>query len=379
MQLWGMLGRKVGTLGKVVDGDKHASLNAQLCEDSSIPGRSVQDELQTFFAETSPQDSSSSLKVPVKGTIMSFFQKQTQQQATPKETNKAQRANDGTSCFAPKVEWACQACTFVNSKIRPKSGWLPCEMCGASYVEDSPENKKSPAVTPPSTRKANGIANTEDHLGNDNLIVIDGSPNKPAQQTTATTNSTSTSPRDPIVLDNDDDDDASPVISSSKSRPNTTHPPTQTSWTMSPTSIQESPIVLDHDDDSRQVVSKKARTSQVIVLDDNELNAKDKQSKTSALSFSVSKNSGRITIHYNSDGKSSLTNFQMEQVVSEETTERLLEAKVDRHSKKKVGISIDFNRQAIQRGKFSCEILYIDLFFSLKTFTNFPAFMTMYL
>ena len=76
MQLWSMLGRKVHNLGRVIDGERNASMNAE--KTGSIMkgvGMSVQDELQSFFAETSKVP-----KIPVKGTIMSFFAKQQQQE-----------------------------------------------------------------------------------------------------------------------------------------------------------------------------------------------------------------------------------------------------------------------------------------------------------
>ena len=74
-----MLGRKIGTLGKVVDGTRDASLNADVAEDGekiTPSGLSVQDELQNFFADTVTDVVPEKPKAPVKGTIMSFFKKQ---------------------------------------------------------------------------------------------------------------------------------------------------------------------------------------------------------------------------------------------------------------------------------------------------------------
>jgi hypothetical protein len=104
MRLWAMLGRKVGTLGRVIDGCKvsilyivvfvclrasvlttflsrhlqTASMNAS--ESSAMgtaqpkPGESVEDELTRFFAETSANDAKREAPaVPVKGSILSFF------------------------------------------------------------------------------------------------------------------------------------------------------------------------------------------------------------------------------------------------------------------------------------------------------------------
>ena len=89
MQLWHMLGRKINNLGRVVDGERNASMDAQKSgQKVTGAGISGQDELQSFFAET-PVRNEKVLKVPVKGTIMSFFAKQ--QQKTPQSTNKAPR------------------------------------------------------------------------------------------------------------------------------------------------------------------------------------------------------------------------------------------------------------------------------------------------
>jgi len=49
-----------------------------------------------------------------------------------------------------------------------------------------------------------------------------------------------------------------------------------------------------------------------------------------ALFFSVSKNSGRITVHYGKTGESSRTNFEVEQIMSKETADHMTEARLTR-------------------------------------------------
>ncbi|KAL7551913.1 hypothetical protein ACHAWF_015118 [Thalassiosira exigua] len=83
MCLWNMLGRKVSSLGRVVDGGK-VRLNA-VERDAGAPSdgkkrgtASVEEELSTFFASASSNSSGTKAnKGPiVKGTIESFFKKQ---------------------------------------------------------------------------------------------------------------------------------------------------------------------------------------------------------------------------------------------------------------------------------------------------------------
>ena len=152
MQLWQMLGRKTYNLGRVIDGEHDASMGAKkAAPGATVPGLSVQDELQSFFADTKVSEAKAP-KVPVKGTIMSFFAKQ--QQKTPKSKSnsltsahtesitKQPKSSQKPSLFGnpPKTslemtEWNCKACTFHNKKRRRNSGSLPCEMCGTKYQE----------------------------------------------------------------------------------------------------------------------------------------------------------------------------------------------------------------------------------------------------
>jgi hypothetical protein len=358
MQLWNMLGRKVGTLGKVVDGCKvsssgkrawkmasvfsltpfgyyvqNASLNAQVAESGDIvqAGQSVQDELQSFFADTSP-NAVGTPKVPVKGTIMSFFQKQITAAKTDNEKPEASSGgvlantttrSSSTTKTGPHVEWACETCTFENSKFRPKSGWLACEMCASVYVK--PVGQDASPVTPPSASKASPSA--------ENVVLDDIEVLEETEMLSSQNSST-----DPIVID---DDPKMPISQSMK--PRELNPPDRVV-------IDDSPIAL----------SKKRRRPGVVVLAEEHPTGKRSivtpHSKISQLepilTFSVSKNSGRITIHYATDGKSSHVNFDLEQVVSEETADRLLDTKVNSRSASKVAaVAADFDENSIGRGK----------------------------
>jgi hypothetical protein len=358
-QLWGMLGRKTGMLGRVIDGEKNASMNVKVAEDGASPksgGQSVQDELQSFFEQTSPYDSSSPNKtIPVNGTIMSFFQKQKDSAKkasmvskkddcivtdAPEKSNSSSQSSIFSTKTQPKVEWACETCTFLNSRMRPKSGWLQCSMCGTNYFED-PRN--SPTVTPPSTRKDSSVQATS----SSNSTHARKSPGKKSTQ------------NDPIVLDNDDDGVDGNTISPPKKLWNTNQP-----QTAKVKSNQEDPVVLDDDDDEiykqlRRKRKTKLMISEVFVLDDRDFPTTDgvesnKCPPPSRLAFSVSKNSGRITIHYAGTNESSSTNFEIDQVLSEATADQLMEAKTNRKSTTKAGaLPIEFNLQAINRGEYS--------------------------
>jgi hypothetical protein len=354
-----MLGRKTGMLGRVIDGERNASMNVKVAKDGASPksgGKSVQDELQSFFEQTSPYDTSSPSKtIPVNGTITSFFlkQKDSAKKASnlgkkedciitdgPEKSNSPSQSSIILTKTHPEVEWACETCTFLNSRVRPKSGWLPCSMCGTNYLEDP---RSSPTVTPPSPREDSSVQATS----SSNIIHAGKSPGKKSTQ------------NDPIALDDDDDGVDGNTISPPKKLWYTNQPQTATLK-----SNQEDPIILDDDDDEiykqlRRKRKTKPMISEVFVLHDRDFPTTDgvesnKCPPASRLAFSVSKNSGRITIHYAGTNESSLTNFEIDQVVSEATADQLLEAKTNRKSTTKAGsLAIEFNLQAINRGEYS--------------------------
>ena len=147
-----MLGRKVNNLGRVVDGERNASMGAQKAGQNVMgAGLSVQDELQSFFAETKVREEKVS-KVPAKGTIMSFFAKQQQKpsQSTSKPPTNARRETGKQSSISSNkpclfgnpskrtlemIEWDCTACTFHNKRRQHLSDEKNCEMCGRKHQE----------------------------------------------------------------------------------------------------------------------------------------------------------------------------------------------------------------------------------------------------
>jgi hypothetical protein len=122
--------------------------------------------------------------------------------------------------------------------------------------------------------------------------------------------------------------------------------------TASQESISSELIVID---DSPVSSTKKRRASEVIVLDDE--NSRDQRSIVtphakisqlqSMLSFSVSKNSGRILIHWNETGRSSHVNFDIEQIVSDATADAIIN---HRSANKLTVMRVEFNDGAVERG-----------------------------
>jgi hypothetical protein len=119
-------------------------------------------------------------------------------------------------------------------------------------------------------------------------------------------------------------------------------------------------IVIDCDSPSAATVSvekqgrsKTSASDDIIVIDDD-----DERSPVSPvaakrprheLTFSVSKNSERITIHFAGTGASSLVNFAIDQVVTSDTADRLLDSKVaNRISKEPLSIAVAFDESGIR-------------------------------
>ena len=286
-------------------------------------GQSVQDELQQFFAGTSPDEpSSAKKKIPVKGTILSFFQKQ-KEQSTSKPSKKTQPASLAsktplaTSSESQQIiEWACETCTFLNSKPCAKSGYLTrcCTMCGSAHFAEEP-TRPTVTVTPPSI--SDKVATPKS--SSDDPIVID-------------------------IEDGNDDDALSP----------------KKLWkSQKQMSSQQDPIILDDHDEVEETFDppRKRKLTPTMTRLVKVLN--NCQTTTSSLlTFSVSENSGRITIHYSPGNESSMTNFEIEQVVTKGMASLLMEAKIRRcNIQKKTGstvtvVPLEFDSNALQRGTF---------------------------
>jgi hypothetical protein len=65
--------------------------------------------------------------------------------------------------------------------------------------------------------------------------------------------------------------------------------------------------------------------------------------------FSVSKNSGRIMIHYEKSKEASLVSFDLEEILTNEVVDHMMEAKLDRRLTG-TSISLDFVDSALVKG-----------------------------
>lgn len=189
MNLWSMLARKVGNLGKIVDGER-GQLNAvEQADDERIlsgvgigKGDSVENELVTFFASSNIAAAGRHRNKPiVKGTIQSFFTKQVKKSQSKE---KAASTSNEAPCILlidesehvreyanvlPSIDisrgsrslcislldedemhaktsaedvdeqlkpispcWSCKLCTYINQRKTTR-----CEMCGNTKSLDS--------------------------------------------------------------------------------------------------------------------------------------------------------------------------------------------------------------------------------------------------
>jgi hypothetical protein len=327
MQLWRMLGRKINNLGRIMDGVSGAGLNASKASEDAFcsggkGGVSVQDELQSFFADNANKEMEKK-RTPVKGTIQSFFAKQMSAEKDPK--SKSADCGGKLASIAEKVEWDCVACTYQNSQTKSKSGCLKCEMCLTPHMEETSQvfdltvetGNLSPAreVTPGSSRKK-----------------------KPRQSQPSSKNSALCTSVETIVID----DDFDPTRSSDEKK----ELPTKRD-NFETIVIDDDSVFVDDDSNDQLAYENQRRKKQKMVHE-----AAKTARKECALSFSVSKNSGRITIHYEKTGESSLTNFDVEQIVTRETADRLLEAKIDRKNAPNAKIALVYNDSIIRKGTF---------------------------
>eukprot|EP00978_Attheya_sp_CCMP212_P004861 scaffold10680_cov64-Attheya_sp.AAC.5 len=341
MSLWAMLGRKMGNLGRIIDGNKGASMNATEAEEGTLVskngsgGMSAQDELASFFADTSPESNSTTASNEiVKGSIQSFFQKP---KAPPQDgqsttaghsrdspgnintTSRAQIVTPSTSLVEnqlntpPKalnagIQWTCRLCTFINEKKPTR-----CEMC------DSPRNEVDHSSTIETSANLNSASRmiyhdstTPDHS---HSISISQSPSP---------------------------DHA--IQSSNPSRPIECIDLIKTSSLGNP------------QQDYRRKDQTKSRGVQIkdpeiIEIDDDSLSGPffetESKSSTELLSFSVSKNSGRITVHIAETEELLQINFEIEQILTKATSDTLLDALVKRSSKSSHNTSYHAQQQTL--------------------------------
>jgi hypothetical protein len=222
-----------------------------------------------------------------------------------------------------RVAWTCQNCTFANTSKRLATGWYPCKMCKEQRVANDNDSDSDlddyPLTSTPvfnRTRAPPAKVSTPRKYST-----------RPAQASNAS---------DDVVIDYA----TRPVRASNTS----------------------DVIVIDCDSPSAETVSvkkhgvsKTAPSDDIIVIDDDDDDETSPVPPVAAqrprheLTFSVSKNSERITIHFAGTGASSLVNFAIDQVVTSDTADRLLDNKVNkRSSKEPLSIAVAFDESGVR-------------------------------
>ena len=374
MSLWQMIARKVGNLGKVVDGER-AKLNA--VEKDNIPsnkekaGASVEEELTTFFASSnlSPAKRQKKGGPVVKGSIQSFFnkskttkpssslvvgkekanarkakvvecisllddddsdkQKRVPQQNTLtntitllddddiKQTKKIVNSGkvSGTTVFT------CHACTYDN-----EMDVEACAICSAPRIYPTKSSNTSEATSQWSCRKCtylneSGATNcdicqemrpvqlTENDCGDDN----NAADSKQAQRSKSTYKE--------YQFDDDSDDWKDEDLAAIDLA------------TQSHAKISQSPISPDKSQKSCDS-SLKRKSCQPITA-------------TDLLSFSVSRNSGRVALHM--AGLPLHINLDISQVLTKECADALEEVQFQRKANVQVGHNLAFDDEAVKQ------------------------------
>jgi hypothetical protein len=271
---------------------------------------------------------------------MSFFAKQKQKaplSSSKTPTNKCKESSKKVSESLQKpcifknpsregvkvFEWDCEACTFHNKKRRHVTDLMVCEICGTKHnevIEVDDRDIPSHKVTPASLRKGDSVDPTL------NNPLMRSSINNEANQIIT--------PSEPGIM----------TIDGKKEERIDVVP------RMLDSSL-ENPIVLcdvnEEPSRKKRKLSHRPVQSQIVCEDGT------KSKATRLLSFSVSKNSGRITIHYGDDGESSLINFNVEEIVTKETVDRLLEARLSRNHNTASSIKLIYNQSALSKGKLT--------------------------
>lgn len=303
LSLWSMIGRKVNNLGRLIDGDKNASLNA-----SNVDNSTSESQLASFFAENCPSDNSSQkLTTPVKGSIQSFFAKQKAKSTskvearnsiksqnrtvvTPDEMGKSFGMQSSKPIVSKKIfpsapsrlySWSCHACTFMNENRSISSG---CEMCGTRGQEDKSSISTAKKLV---------------DLSNESTFT------KSSNRGTSVSKANNISCAQIIDLSSDDRDSVDEITSES----------TLSSMDAEDTLVQ----------------------------------------------FSVSQNSGRVAL-YDMDENSLHINFDIDEVITNSTSDKILEKQLKRVVSKQKSSEIssdevDFNDAGVKQGKYGTAVV----------------------
>lgn len=317
MVIWKMLGRKVGVLERVIDGgngrEKAALAATEVDGSDMVQRKSGQEELCNFFADAAnvQNNKKGSSKTPDKGSILSFFKRGTEMNVQEISEEKLTRTMPATASTSQKgdnndsVEWQCQMCTFINKKVFAK--YLYCEMCHTPFDEDISDFENMEmimAVTPHSTLQEKK-GDSSFHRRGDMLPSVYNNGKSPTACPLAAAPSKRASPNiaDVIVIKEDE------VCSTRKVDPGKKRP-------------LMNMVVIDGDEE------KSPSTREAWQAMSSSFRKRETYNDPEMLTFSVSKHTSRITLHYRDAGLPSLVNFDIHDVVTQDTIDALTHANI---------------------------------------------------
>lgn len=373
--LWAMLGRKVGNLGRVVDGERGKGLNAVEKEvessskrNGSQSGVSAEEDLASFFAGESPAAGPKKmLKGPlVKGSIQSFFKKQLEKKSQPPITSSAKSTQkeeaskeaatisllDDDDCddtaskgsvlksIASTLSFSCHVCTFENHK-----GGSSCSMCGTARESDHSQLRTNVNTT----TKPSSQPYDHDPKVSSEKSEYDITGKKWACSACTFVNVA-------LVLNKEMscdvcksktklDQHASEVEKICLLDDNATN---NVVYSQTACAAPRAPRVSQSPDSSINSTIKcggksaSGHDNEIIAIDDDEEDDSPKSPRSIStppmeiLCFSVSKNSGRIALHLASTGHPLHVNFDTTQVLKKECSDRMEETNLKRVASSKV-------------------------------------------
>jgi len=380
MSLWSMLGRKLGNLGRVVDGERGKGLNAVERNIEASPNNvgekksvSVEEELSSFFASSNVSSAGKPSKGPVvKGTIQSFFRKQAKKSESPakesplvekdhapkskgnyisllddqqakknpsaakkpfsvdkEKTRKSKVAcisllddGDGGENITRKrarletvsktTSFICHVCTFENL-----TGSAACTMCGtpASGTTTSSADVPVESKSAPSTQEWSCSVCTYVNSNNTTRCDMCREKRQPENAENEDTvrksshvdgdRSTNSICKGIRFRENDEciEGDLAAVDVTTRCHSQLSQPVSQ-----SPSPPTQSPVNSQKDCMSRECTVK---------------NTSCQPGTTNILSFSVSRNSGRIALHLSSSGQPLHINFDISATLTKSCADRL--------------------------------------------------------
>lgn len=397
MQLWNMLGRKVNNVGRMIDGEKKSGMNAEMSENNA----SSEEELASFFSNCPNETSKGSTQSISKGSIQSFFLKSSKPSSTEKNTIKGQKVDikpkeseivilddcDENHCqqggksikssffinstkkrnhftmttgahqVSNKDEKGkskdcleCKSCTFLNVSSATK-----CKMCHAAF----PESKMCEGMNIGWEEKI--LPESKVSCLEHKHIKIDEEDNEVECQTCTFLNTPTASKCTMCNSKLQEKILPTRTMPTKVSRTDTTHSlglpiPDIPSQTSEDSEVIE--LLDDSDQEDNNDTGKEARKIMAI---------QEKEANTSILSFSVSQNSGRFSMYKTCNRQNLFFNFDVEQIISEETSDEILKQQICRNgNSKRIGIlNVNFNSEALGKSKCDNLIQYLRrIFFS---------------